>query len=61
MSNKSKRSRNARRNERKRKLAPVVILGGILVVAVAGLLFAMSQSAASQPSKELVVLSNWVR
>lgn len=48
MSNRPNRRRNAKRTERKRSLTPIVILGGILVLAAAGLLLAMNRSTASQ-------------
>ena len=55
MSKTASRRRTARRKERQRTLTPIVVVGGILVLAIAGLLFAMSQSTASQPAVPVTV------
>jgi hypothetical protein len=53
MSNKSQRRRNAKRSNRRRDRTPILVVGGILVLVVAGLLFAISQSTAGQSTVSL--------
>jgi hypothetical protein len=55
MSNSSNRKRHARRKDRKRSLTPIVIMGGILVLAATGLLLAMNRSTPSQPTVPVTV------
>ncbi len=55
MSNTSQRRRNAKRSSRRRDRTPILVVGGILVLVVAGLLFAMSQSTASLPAVPVTV------
>ncbi len=55
MSNKSSRRGATKSKRRKRRQAPIAIVGGVLLLAVAGLLFAMSQSKPSLPAVPVTV------
>lgn len=55
MSNKPSRRSNVKGKRRKHNLAPVVIMGAVLLLAAAGLLLAMNRSTASQPAVPVTV------
>jgi hypothetical protein len=55
MSKRVSQRRNARRKARQRNLAPIVVVGSILLLVAAGLLYTMNRSDAGQPAVPVTV------